>query len=508
MIKKIEIGNRKLSIEDVNKISLGAQVALSDDPKFRAKIQSSRAFLDSMLASGSKIYGVTTGFGDSCTVDIDKDLLGQLPINITRYHRCGLGDVFNQAETRAIQAVRLASLVTGASAVTEELLESLICQMNTGVYPRIPKEGSVGASGDLTPLAYLASSLIGEGESYFNGELRPTGEIYESEGLKPYVLKPKEGLALMNGTAVMTALACLAFDKAERMAKICCRLTAMNVMAMRGNPAHYDEDLFLAKHHPGQLVAAKIVAENLSLYKPNEESLRLQDRYSLRCAPHVIGVLMDMLPTFRQMIEVEINSANDNPLVVAEKEKILHGGNFYGGHIAFVMDSMKTLVANIADLMDRQLALLVDPKFNNGLPANLSGANGRARSVNHGFKAVQIAASSWTAEALKQCMPASVFSRSTECHNQDKVSMGTIAARDCMRVLELTDQVVAANTLAACQALYLRDLSQDLLREQWGPEVENFYNIIREGSPAVEEDRALEMDLRGVMGRFNDGGLK
>ena len=218
---------------------------------------------------------------------------------------------------------------------------------------------------------------------------------------------------------------------------------------------------------------------------------RLQDRYSLRCAPHIIGVLEDALPWLRQFIETELNSANDNPIIDADNQRVLHGGHFYGGHIAFAMDSLKTAVANIADLLDRQIAQLVDPKFNNGLPANLSGASGDNALVNHGFKAVQIAVSAWTAEALKLTLPASVFSRSTECHNQDKVSMGTIAARDCLRVLELTEQVAAAVLLAAVQATELRQSLDSL-----APALRQSSAFIRNYSPFLENDRALEQELR------------
>lgn len=218
---------------------------------------------------------------------------------------------------------------------------------------------------------------------------------------------------------------------------------------------------------------------------------RLQDRYSLRCAPHIIGVLEDALPWFRQFIENELNSANDNPIIDAEGEHVLHGGHFYGGHIAFAMDSMKTAVANLADLMDRQLAQLVDTKFNHGLPANLSGAKAEQVVLNHGFKAVQIAASAWTAEALKLTMPASVFSRSTECHNQDKVSMGTIAARDCMRIIELTEQVAAALLIAVIQGVELRGNPAGL-----SAGLRATLEQVRAKIDFLENDRAMEQDLR------------
>ena len=504
-MNQIALGSEGFKIEDILQIADGAKVSLSEDEVFRKKLTASRDFLDHKLDQGDRVYGVTTGFGDSCTVNIEKDLLKQLPIHITRYHSCGMGDIFNKKETRAIQAVRLASLGKGFSAVSIELLDSITRQINADIQPRIPKEGSVGASGDLTPLAYMASTLIGEGKCFHQGELHETKELYEKLDLPRYELKPKEGLALMNGTAVMTALACLAYERAERLADFSCKITAMNLMAMRGNAFHFDEDLFVAKPHPGQMLAAKNIRDELQNYDCGQKDKRLQDRYSLRCAPHVIGVLYDMLPSFRSMIEVELNSANDNPLVIADKEKILHGGNFYGGHVAFVMDSMKNLVANIADLLDRQLALLVDPKFNDSLPANLSGSEGRNKVLNHGFKAVQISVSAWTAEALKLTMPASVFSRSTECHNQDKVSMGTIAARDCIRVLELSEQVLAANALASVQALDLRHKAGQLNPEHCSDLIKNLMTEIRSFSDFLEEDRGLEEDMRTFLAKLDQG---
>jgi histidine ammonia-lyase len=229
---------------------------------------------------------------------------------------------------------------------------------------------------------------------------------------------------------------------------------------------------------------------------------RLQDRYSLRCAPHVIGVVADSLPWWRQLIENELNSANDNPLIDGEGEHVMHGGHFYGGHIAMAMDSMKTAIANLADLLDRQLAQLVDTKFNGGLPSNLSGAPAGRQMINHGFKAVQIGVSAWTAEALKQTMPASVFSRSTECHNQDKVSMGTIAARDALRVLTLTEQVGAACLLAAVQGVELRLAQPTPFTRPLSPALAHMVQQVRAEFAPLLEDRALEQELRALIARI------
>jgi histidine ammonia-lyase len=300
----------------------------------------------------------------------------------------------------------------------------------------------------------------------------------------------------MNGTAVMTALACLAWRRADYLTRLCSRLTALASIAMRGNRGHFDPHLFAAKPHVGQNESAAWIYGDLC--GNDDETIRLQDRYSIRCAPHVIGVARDALTWMRRDIENELNSANDNPLIDGEAELLMHGGHFYGGHIAFAMDALKTAVANLADLMDRQLALLVDSKYNHGLPQNLSGASGPRAAINHGFKAVQIGASAWTAEALKLTMPASVFSRSTECHNQDKVSMGTISARDCLRVLTLTEQVASALCMAAIQGVKLRQELPDTAPAQLTGDVDGFVHSLENISPFLAEDRMLEGELRQI----------
>jgi histidine ammonia-lyase len=295
---------------------------------------------------------------------------------------------------------------------------------------------------------------------------------------------------------VMTALACEAFARAAYLARLATRLTALASVALAGNRHHFDERLFAAKPHPGSQQVAAWLRQDLELGTPPRDAGRLQDRYSIRCAPHVIGVLQDSLSWLRGFIETELNSANDNPLIDVEAGRVLHGGHFYGGHIAFAMDALKICVANLADLLDRQLALLVDAKFNHGLPANLSGAAATRRALNHGFKAVQIGASAWAAEALKLSMPASVFSRSTECHNQDKVSMGTIAARDCLRVLQLSEQVAAAATLGVTQAILLRQRAGGI---GLAPEPAAFLEAVQGEYEFLDEDRPLEPDLRRVV---------
>jgi histidine ammonia-lyase len=500
----VVFGAEPLSLTDIVALATrSARPVLSGDPAFAARIEAGAALLDRILREDGVIYGVTTGYGDSCDTGVPQALVGELPQRLFTYHGCGLGTPFTPEQTRAILAVRLASLCRGQSGVSMELLRALAALLEHDILPVIPSEGSVGASGDLTPLSYVAAVLCGEREVWREAGndmiAAPASEALAAAGLRPLRLRPKEGLALMNGTAVMTGLACLAAARAESLCRLGSRITALAAVALESNACHFDEVLFAAKPYPGMARVAHWIRADLG-YMPEEEarnSPRLQDRYSIRCAPHVIGVLMDALPWMVQHIELELNSANDNPLVDVEGGRILHGGHFYGGHMAFAMDGMKNAVANLADLLDRQMALLVDARYNNGLPPNLRGATGERAAVNHGLKALQIGVSAWTAEALKLTMPASVFSRSTECHNQDKVSMGTIAARDCLRVIELTEQVAAALLVTVRQACAQRH--PDGLPRRLGPGLRNSAARITELVPYVSEDRRLDQDLKRLL---------
>jgi histidine ammonia-lyase len=499
--RAIRFDQGRLKIEDIVDIAnRSATAVLSDAPAFRAAIARGAEFLDRLLREDGEIYGVTTGYGDSCTVAIPPELVAELPHHLYTYHGCGLGAYFTPAQTRAIMATRLASLSKGYSGVSVELLEQIVRLLERDLLPMIPSEGSVGASGDLTPLSYLAAVMCGEREVWRDGSPMPAAKALDAAGIVPLRLRPKEGLAIMNGTAAMTALACMAYARAEYLTRLATRITALASVALDGNAHHFNATLFSVKPHPGQQRIAEWLRRDLSCDDAPRNGKRLQDRYSIRCAPHVIGVLADALPWLRESIENELNSANDNPIIDAEGEHVLHGGHFYGGHIAFAMDSMKNAVANIADLLDRQMALLVDARYNNGLPANLSGAQGPRAAINHGLKALQISVSAWTAEALKLTMPASVFSRSTECHNQDKVSMGTIAARDCLRVLELTEQVVAALLITVRQGVWLRCRLNSSV--QPSAPLQAMLDRLDADFSTVAEDRRLEPDLRLLLERI------
>lgn len=478
---------------------------LTNNPDALQAIQTSADHVSRLLAEDGRIYGVTTGYGDSVVTEVPPELVAELPLHLSRFHGCGLGRFLSPEETRAVLAVRMATLAQGWSGVSLDLVKLLAAMLERDILPVIPAEGSVGASGDLTPLSYIAGALAGERRVLHNGEVKLSAEAFAEEGLEPITLRPKEALAIMNGTSVMSALAALAMEQSKRLAAMCARLTSMTSIAILGNPRHYDARLFEAKPHPGQAKVAAMIRNDLAVMRAQHDASRMQDRYSTRCAPHVIGVMEDILPSLEEILETEINSANDNPLFDPETGDVLHGGHFYGGHVCHVADALKTQTANLADLVDRQVATLVDARYNHGLPANLTGAEGVRAAINHGFKAMQIAVSAWTAEACKLTMPASVFSRSTECHNQDKVSMGTIAARDALRVNELTAQAVAVHVLATAQALDIRLKRGELTRDLIGPRICAQLDCVRAEVPFLEEDRPMDDDLASMSERILTG---
>lgn len=508
--KSLTIDADKLTIEDICTVASGeVSVKLSDDPDFLSQIRNGRFALEKLKAREQIIYGVTTGVGDSCTTIIPGDQSDDFAHNLLRFHGCGMGEYLDVETCRAVLIVRLTSLKSGFSAVRVDLLAFLTDLLQRDIIPRIPAEGSVGASGDLTPLSYIAATVVGEREVYYRGQVRPTADVFAECHIIPLDLKAKEALAIMNGTSVMTAIACLAFERAARLVTLGAGATALLVEVLQVNKGHFDRRIFEQKPYPGQMAVAAQIAEQIrynDTYRLSDGQ-RVQATYAVRCAPHILGVLADALTWIRTYIETEINSVNDNPLIDPEQGDVLHGGNFYGGHIAFAMDSMKNAVANIADLLDRQMALLVNERKSNGLPANLSGANGHTRGIHHGFKAVHIGTSAFAAEALKNAIPASIFSRSTESNNQDKVSLGTISARDCIRVLELTEQTLAALLMALAQAVDLREQQNELQRSDFHTELLRLYDNIRSHTAFVEKDRALEHELRALTAAIAGGQL-
>lgn len=499
----VEVGAEPVALAAIEAVARGqAAVVLSAASEFDRRLQASREALEAAVARGVPVYGVTTGYGESCGNRVGAERSRELGANLIRYHGCGAGEPLGAREARAGTFCRLVGLARGYSGVSRELLQAMADLLNAGLAPVIPALGSVGASGDLTPLSYLAACLAGEREAWLDGRRLPAAEALRAAGLSPYRFAPKEPLALINGTSIMTGIAAVVCGRARRLLRAATIASALAVHALSGHAHHFDARLFAAKPHPGQAGVAAELRRLLTAAGGTPESRDpdwLQDPYSVRCTPHVLGVLADGLEWVERWVVVEANSANDNPLVDPDSGAVLMGGNFYGGHIAFAMDALKSALASAADLIDRQLALLVDERFNRGLPADLVRA--AEADLHHGFKGMQITASALTAEALKLGMPAAAFSRSTESHNQDKVSLGTIAARDADRVCTLAGGAVAVGLLAAVQAAEIRGRLADR------PALARAVAAVRDISPAVDADRPLDGDLQRITDAILAGRL-
>ncbi|MER6379203.1 aromatic amino acid ammonia-lyase [Streptomyces sp. NPDC001250] len=488
------------------------------------RMRASVGLKETLLALEIPIYAVTTGFGDSCIRQISPDKAHELQRNLVLYHLNGVGPAAAPAVARATMIIRANALARGVSAIRPEAVATLLECLRRDILPLIPERGSVGASGDLVPLCYLAAALIGEGQVLHRGIVRPAADALREEGIAPLRLAPKEGIALINGTSFAAAYAVLAAWDARELAFVAELATAMTIEALRGNASALHPFVHANKPHRGQVRSAGIVRALLAGSKlatsfedilVRREKLagrsyvqlaeRIQDKYSVRCAPQIIGIVRDTLEWAEGWLDTEINSATDNPLFDADESGLHLGGNFYAGHVGQAMDSLKTTVAGLANLLDRQLALVVDEKFSAGLPPNLvvtRHPDDPEAGLHHGFKGMQIAASAVTAEALKQTGPVSVFSRSTEAHNQDIVSMGTISAREARTVNGLVREVAAIHLLALAQAIDLR--GADLA----SPAVQAVHGLIREHSAFVTRDRRLDQDIAAVTGLIESGALR
>lgn len=486
------IDDGEVRIADLISVAFeGRAVRLSSEAAWLDKMRRSRKCLEQTLSAGKPVYGVSTGVGYDSSRTVEPEDSTEFAYQIIRQHGCGLGEPFSEAEGRAIVFSRLACLAKGYSAVGMDLPKALCDLLNCGVIPVIPSLGSVGASGDLTPLSYLAAVLAGEREAYCKGGAMPAREALERAGLEPHRFAPKESLSIMNGTSVMAAVGAIAVHRLGRTLSFCERSAALTAEILFGRSQAFHPTAHRLKGHPGQIASAAAIHAALSgsrLMDSGEETGRMiQDPYSIRCAPQVIGAARDALTWAEQGIERELNSVNDNPIVDPDTGQTIFSGNFYGGHVALAMDLLKNAAASVADLLDRQFALMVDSRLNSGLPESLAGYNGC------GLKALQITCSALTARAIQRAAPDTVTSRPTEVHNQDKVSMGLNAALTAREVVTLLQQTLATQLIAVSNAAALRD---EALLSPGGRE---FLKEIRKISSVLEYDRRLDGDLRELV---------
>lgn len=499
-------GNKNVIVIDGGHVSLnniiavaryGVPVQISKNSSFIKKMEKTRKILMQSMRQGIPVYGVTTGYGKSCGKRMPLEIAMKNGVNILRFHGCGTGEPIGIEETRAAMLCRIICLARGYSGVSVALLQQLADFLNHGITPVVPCEGSVGASGDLTPMSYIGACLAGERDVVYRDKIMSAASAMKKAGIKPYRYLPKEPLGMVNGTTTMTGIAVLVIERAHRILSAAIYATALSIHALKGNARHYHPVIAEAKPFPGQKFIAdqliRLLKTRVSAWQLEDDSLEtLQDPYSLRCSPQIAGVLYDGLDWIKTWVEIEANSSNDNPIFDPATGEVLMGGNFYGGHIAFAMDGLKSALASVADMCDRQIMLLVSPSLNRGLPGDLVRKPPNEKGLRHGFKAMSISSSALTAEALKATMPAASFSRSTESHNQDKVSMGTISARDAERICTLTERVVAIHLLAAAQACDIRNniaarpLLADVMRK------------IRSVSAPVIDDRAMDKDIENI----------
>jgi phenylalanine ammonia-lyase len=517
----LELDGASLSIRDALEVSRGHRnVSLSE--RAAQSVRASRALKEELIEREIPIYGVTTGFGDSAHRQISPAKAAKLQQNILRFMGVGTGPIAPPEVARVTMLLRANCLSKGNSGARVELIERLLDLVNHDVTPFIPERGSCGASGDLAPLSYVGRALAGDGSVLHDGVPRRASEVLAELGIEPLQLEAKEGLALTNGTSFMSAFACLAVGAASELADLADLMTAMASEALLGNRGHFNAFLFDdAKPHPGMITSARHIRELLAESRLASDSDELfpggldgagfreldrhvQDKYSIRCAPHITGALRDVLDWVEQWVTIEINSSDDNPLFNVAAGRVESGGNFYGGHIGQAMDSLKVALANLCDLIDRQLELVVDEKFNRGLTANLIprfDPDDPEAGLHHGFKGLQLCASAMTAEAMHLCAPTTIHSRSTEAHNQDKVSMGTIAARDARSIVELAQNIAAIHLMACCQALELRGV------EQASPRTQEALRLVREHIPFLDRDRYLDVDIATTVALIQSGAM-
>jgi histidine ammonia-lyase len=488
-----------LSIDDVTKVARhGAPVRLAAEA--RERIIASRTYVDALVAADRTVYGITTGFGRLASVKIATDDVRQLQRNLLVSHAMGVGTPLATDVVRAMLLLRAQSLAFGFSGIRIAVIELLIECLNRGVHPVIPSQGSVGASGDLAPLAHMALPLIGEGRAEWRGELLGGREALERAGLTPVVLEAKEGLALINGTQAMTAIGALIVHDATRLATLADIAGAMSLEALKGTATAFDARVTEVRAHPGAAAVAgnlRRLAAGSPIHASHLNCEKLQDAYSLRCMPQVHGASRDALSHVTDVVTRECNAVTDNPLVFADTDDVISAGNFHGQPVALVMDYAKIAIAELANISERRVEHMLDPAVS-GLPAFLSRQGG----LNSGLMISQYTAASLVSENKVLAHPASVDSIPTSANQEDHVSMGTTSARQCAMILENATWVIAIELLNAVQAL---DFHHPLLP---GPGVGAARNAVRAVVPPIDADRILTPDLEAVRALMQSGSLR
>ena len=514
----LHINGNDLTLEEVREVAVGGRPVLLS-PDAREVVARARAVVDALVASNQVSYAITTGVGKLSDVRIAGDQIRQLQMNLVRSHAVGVGDPLSVAETRAMMLLRANSLSKGHSGIRAAVIDTLCEMLNRRVTPFVPSQGSVGASGDLAPLAHLALVLIGEGECLDERGLRVSGaEVLRQAGIKPLVLEAKEAVSLINGTQAMLAVGTLALLAAETLVDSADVIGSLTLDALRGTDVAFDERIHRVRPHAGQIQSAanlRRMLEGSQLRESHRECGRVQDAYSLRCIPQVHGAVRDTLANCREVFETEANSAVDNPLVFIKRDSggtgvparpseqsppeavVLSGGNFHGEPIAFALDFMAIALSALAGISERRLERLVNPALNEGLPPFLAPGAG----LNSGFMMPQVTAAALVSENKVLSHPASVDSITTSGNKEDYVSMGMTAALKLRRIVENARNVLAIEAMAAAQAM---DLVAPL---KTGKRGQHACEAIRAVSPKMEKDRVMYEDFARIARIIDEGKI-
>lgn len=484
------IGNKKLTLEDlINVTRNGYEVKISEEAK--EKVSIARKLVDDYVEEGKISYGITTGFGKFSDSIISKEETATLQRNLIISHACGVGNPLPVDQVRGIMLLRVNNLVQGHSGIRQKVLDLLVEMINKGVTPYIPEKGSLGASGDLAPLSHMVLVMLGLGKAYYKGELYEGEEALKKARIKPIkTLSSKEGLALINGTQVMTSIGAYTVYDAINLMKHLDIAASLSMEALNGIICAFDPRIQEVRGHLGQINTAKninkILKNSTSITKQGE--LRVQDPYSLRCTPQVHGASKDTLNYVKEKVEIEMNAVTDNPIIFPMANEVLSGGNFHGQPMALPFDFLGIALAEMANISERRLERLVNPSLNNGLPAFLVENGG----LNSGFMIVQYSAASLVSENKVLAHPASVDSIPSSANQEDHVSMGTIAARKANEILGNVRKVVAMEILTACQGIDLRDI------KRLGKGTNEAHTLVREIVDFYDKDRVMYIDIEKV----------
>lgn len=496
-VASVELKPGKVSLSELRAIRNGASVTLSA-AGYKA-IDASAASIARIVASGKTVYGVNTGFGLLANTSIDKARLAELQRNLVMSHACGLGEKLDARVVRLVIALKVIGLARGHSGVRREVVDFLLTLLKKNALPQIPSQGSVGASGDLAPLAHLSAAMMGEGWIDFYGEPIFAMEALRKLDLKPLELGPKEGLALLNGTQVSTAIALDALFSAENVFTSALVAGAMSVDALQGSDAPFDARIHALRGQPGQIAVAAFlrqVMEGSDIRKSHIECDRVQDPYSFRCQPQVMGASLDLLNCAGRTLEIEANAVSDNPIVFPDTDEALSGGNFHAQPVAFAADQITMAMCETGSISERRFAVLVDPKMS-GMPAFLVKDGG----VNSGFMITQVTAAALVAENRSQAFPASVDSVPTSANQEDHVSMATGAARKAARVVRNAAGIIGLELMAAAQGIdfHAPHVTSDILQ--------GAHTQVRAHSAFLEKDRYLAPEIEVLQECVHEGAL-